>query len=324
MDLTRRVFAAIAAAGAMIVAAGAPAQDFPSKPVRILVGYAPGGPLDSVTRALSPKLTDELRQPVVVENRPGASGVIACEVVARSPADGYTLILQGITHSLLPALKSDLPFDTAKDFTAVGLVGHGALIVVVPASLPVKTLADFIALAKSQPGRFSYASAGNGTSLHVAVEMLKKSAGVDLVHVPYKGSAPAIADVIGGRVQMMMDVVPSALPHVKAGTLRPLAVTGGKRLADLPDVPTMIESGYPEADFVTWWGIFGPAKMPPATVRTLNAAIGRAVASPDVRARIAAFGGEASGSTPEEFDRLVQRDLARFATIIRDAGIKGD
>jgi tripartite-type tricarboxylate transporter receptor subunit TctC len=320
----RCVLAWLACVLAIVTPPVAWSQEFPDKPVRIVVGYAAGGPLDSVSRALSPRLAEYLKQPVVVENRPGASGVIAGELVARSAPDGYTLILQGITHTLLPALKPDLPFDTARDFTAVGIVGYGPLLIVVPASLPVKTLREFIALTMTQPGKFAYGSAGNGTSLHVAVEMLKRTTHADILHIPYKGSAPAIADLMGGRLQMMMDVVPSALPHVKSGQLKALAVTGKKRLPDLPDVPTMTESGYPEADFVTWWGIFGPAKMPPAVVLKLNAAINFAVGSADVKQRMAGLGGDSASGTPAQFDRIVNDDLARFAAIVQEAGIKSD
>lgn len=300
------------------------AQSFPAKPVRILVGYPAGGPLDSVTRAISPGISDALGQPIIVENKPGASGVIACEVVANSPADGYTLILQGITHALLPALRRDLPYQTARDFTAVGLVGQGPLLLVVPASLPAMSLAEFVSLARSRPGGMSYGSAGSGTSTHVAVELLKRAAAVDIVHVPYKGSSAAIADLMAGRVQLMMDVASSALPHVKSGQLRALAVTGSRRLAVLPDVPTIVEAGYQEADMMIWWGVFGPANLPAAVVHTLNAAIGRAVASPEFTARFAALGGEATATSPEQFDLIVRNDLARFATLVREAGIRLD
>jgi tripartite-type tricarboxylate transporter receptor subunit TctC len=318
--------AALVALGALAAGAGfaSRAQAGAARPVRLLVGYPPGGPNDIVARMLAPGLAEALERNVVVENRPGASGAVACEIVARAPADGTTLILQGVTHALLPALRGDLPYDTSRDFTAVAQVGRAGLIVVVPASLPASTLPALVALARETPGGLSYASAGNATSTHVAAEMLRRAAGIAMTHVPYKGSAAGVADLVAGRVQLMMDVAPTALPLVKGGQLRALAVTGPRRMAELPDVPTIAEAGYPGADVATWWGLFAPAGLPAATLAALASAAARATAAPAYASRLAALGGEAVAAGPAAFDALVRADMARFAIVVREAGIRAD
>ncbi|MGE4243460.1 tripartite tricarboxylate transporter substrate binding protein [Ramlibacter sp.] len=322
--MKRRTTLQMAAAAA--VASLAPTlhaqADFPSKPVRILVGYPPGGPLDSIARALAPRMSEELKQPVLVENRAGASGVIATDAVARSTPDGYTLVLNGITHAILPSLNPNLPYDTARDFTPIAIVGWGPLILAVNPAVQANSVRDLVALSKRS--KIAYGSPGNGTSTHVAVEMFKRASGADLLHVPYKGSAAVITDVIGGSIQMVMDVSATALPQVRSGKLRALAVTGSKRHPELPDVPTISEAGYAGADVSTWWGILGPPRMPRAVVDRLNASMMKALQAPEVRTRFATLGGDPSGSTPEEFDRVLRQDLSRFATVVKEAGIKVD
>ena len=315
----RRAALRFAAAGA-VAALARPVFAQDTRPVRIVVGYAPGGPLDSVARALAPRLSDELKVPVIVENRVGASGIIAGEVVARSAPDGTTLILQGITHALQPALGVKLPYDPVNDFTPVAIVGWAPLILAVHPGLPVRTVADLVAL--SRRSKVAYGSSGSGTSPHLAMEIFKRASGADLLHVAYKGSAPAITDAIAGNVQCVLDVSATALPQVRAGKLRALAITGSHRHPDLPDVPTIREAGFPAADVSTWWGILGPARMPRPMVDTLNAGLMKALQAPDVKQRFAALGGDPTGAPPEEFARVLRDDIARFTAVIKEAGIK--
>jgi tripartite-type tricarboxylate transporter receptor subunit TctC len=302
---------------------GGQAPAFPTGPIKMVVAYPPGGANDFLAREIGQKLFEDWKQPVVVENKPGASGVIGGELVAKSPADGQTLLLGSVTNVILPAL-THVPFDPIKDFTPVALVAYGPLLFVVNPSVPAKNVAELIALAKAQPGKLAYGTAGNGTSVHIAVEMFKKMAGVDILHIPYKGSGPAMLDLVAGQTQMMMDVLPSALPQVKAGKLRVLAVTGSKRIPELPDVPTVSESGLPGFDVSAWWGVLGPRGMPPAVVDKLNAAINRIVAQPEMREKFSLRGLEPVTTTPAEFERIMRRDETRFGAVVREVGIKMD
>jgi tripartite-type tricarboxylate transporter receptor subunit TctC len=321
-----KIIQCLVAAAVIALATPVTAQTaaYPAGPIRLIVAYPTGGANDFLARVIGQKLTEEWKQPVVVENKPGASGLIGSDIVAKSPPDGQTLLLTSVTNVILPALNDKMPYDPIKDFTSVALVAYGPLLFVVHPSVPAKTVSEFIALAKSQPGKLSYGTAGSGTSVHVAVEMFKKMAGVDIVHVPYKGSGPAMMDLVGGQTQMMMDVLPSALPQVRSGKLRVLAVTGSKRIPELPDVPTVSESGLPGFDVAAWWGVVGPQGMPPAVVEKLNTTINRIVAQPEMREAFSARGLEPVTTTPTEFDRVARKDGARFGAVIKDVGIKAD
>ena len=297
---------------------------YPTGSIRMVVAFPPGAANDFLARAIGQRLSDEWKQPVVVENRPGASGILGSDSVAKSPADGYTLLLGSITQVILPSLYDKLPFDPIKDFTAVAMAAYGPLLVVTHPTLQVKNIAELIAYAKANPGKLSYGTAGNGTSVHVAVEMFKKMAGVSIVHVPYKGSAAAMTDLIGGQTHLMMDVIPSALPQVKAGKIRAIAVTGSKRVADLPDVPTVAESGLPGFDVAAWWGVMGPAGMPRAVVDKLNSTINRMLEGNDLRQSLAGRGLEAAPMSPADFDRVMRQDASRFGAVVKEAGIRAD
>lgn len=324
-DLRRGVLRAALAlmlSGASFASALAQAA-YPSKPVRIIVPSTPAGVLDNVARTLALRLPDQLGQPIVIENKGGAGGNIGAEAAARSPADGYTLFIGfNATHGANLALFGKLNYDPVADFAPISLLAAVPNIVSVHPSTPVNSLAELVALAKAKPGKLSYASSGNGTSTHLAAEMFKATAGIDMVHVPYKGSAPAVADVIAGQVPVLVDSVASSTAQVKAGKLKALATTSPRRLAVLPELPTVAESGYPGFQSAAWVGLLAPAGTPKAVIEQINAAVLKVMALPETRERMAGFGAEITTSTPEEFAAHIRSEMAKLGKVVRDAAIK--
>ena len=296
---------------------------YPLKPIRFLVPFAPGGTTDLVARLVSQRLSDELGQQLVVDNRGGAGGTIAAEIVARSAGDGYTLKMnhQGMTFNA--TLYPKLPFDTAKAFAAIGQVGITPNVLVVNTAVPAKTVNEFVALAKKS-GNMPFGSGGMGSSAHLAVELFMLQTGVKMLHVPYKGAGPALADTIGGQVQMMIATLPAASGHIRAGKLRALGMSGVKRSPAFPDIPTIAESGVPKYDYDTWYGIFGPASLPRTMVTWLNQTMNRVLVEPDLRKRLADSGLEVETSTPEQMQKTVVDDMARWGKVIREANIRVD
>jgi tripartite-type tricarboxylate transporter receptor subunit TctC len=316
----------VAASCAGLLVANAPAfaeSRYPEHPLRIIVPSTPAGVLDNVARALSLRLADQLGQSIVIDNKPGAGGNIGAEAAARSPADGYTLFIGfNATHGANPALFGKLGYDPVKDFAPISLLASVPNIISVNPSVPVRTLGELVALAKARPGQLGYASSGNGTSTHLAAELFKAAAGIDLLHVPYKGSAPAVADVIAGQVPVLFDSVSSSTAQVKAGKLRALATTSPRRLAVLPELPTVAESGYPGFESTAWVALLAPAGTPRPIIEKLHDAVVAVMALPETRERIAGFGGEITTSTPEELAAYIRTEIDRLGKVIRDAGIK--
>ena len=296
-------------------------QAYPSKTVRILVAYTPGGGTDLVGRVLAKKLGEMWGQQVVVENRPGAGGNIGTDLVAKAAPDGYTLGIAPSTHAIVPSLYAKLPFDTLKDFTFISIVASGPNIVVCHPSVPVTTVKELVALARRRPGQLTFASAGIGATTHLAGEYFKSVAGIDVLHIPYKGSSQAQIDLVGGQVSFMVDSMPSALPKVQAGKTRALATTGKQRFVTLPNVPTVIESGL-QYESISWWGVVGPAAIPQPVVVKLLADITRVMAQPDVKAILATQGAEATIGTPQQFVDYVKQETALYARIIKNANIR--
>lgn len=316
-------FAAFAAFAAAAAAAAWAQPRYPERPVRIIVPSTPAGVLDNVARALALRLADRLGQPIVIENKGGAGGNIGAEAAARSPADGYTLFIGfNATHGANLALFGKLAYDPVADFAPISLLAAVPNIISVHPAVSVNSLAELVALARSQPGKLSYASSGNGTSTHLAAELFKAAAGIDLLHIPYKGSSPAVADVIAGQVPVLVDSVSSSTAHVKAGKLKALATTSPKRLAVLPDLPTVAESGYPGFHSTAWVGLLAPAGTPRPVIERLHAAVVAVMALPETRDRMSAFGAEITTSTPEEFAAHIHSEMARLGKVIRDAKIK--
>ena len=318
-----KLIATLCLAGAPL-ATFAQADTYPAKPIRIIVPFPAGGATDIAARAIADKMSANWKQPVLVENRAGAGGNVGGDYVAKSAPDGYTLVM-GITgsHAINISLYSKMPYDPVKDFEAITQVAVVPNVVVVHPSVSANTLADFIALAKRSPGKYDYASLGSGTAAHLGMELLKTTAGIYMVHIPYRGSAPAVADLIGGQVQVMMDGLPSALPHVKAGRLRALAVTSQRRSPAAPDLPTIAET-YPGFYADAWSGLFAPKGTPRAIVDKIAVEAKRILNLPDVRERFAALGAEPVGSTPAEFAQHVQREIAKWAVVVKQSGAKAD
>jgi len=295
---------------------------YPAKPIRIISPFAPGGGNDVISRTIAQKLTENVKQQVLVENRPGANGIIGTELAARAAPDGYTIVLIPSGHAVNASLHRRLPYDSIRDFTPITLVGSSPLILALHPSVPAKTVKDLIALAKARPEQLTYGSAGIGSSGHLGGALFDTLTGTRMVHVPYKGMSLAITDVIAGQVSLVFGTSASVMQHARSGRLRAIATTGAQRSPALPDLPTVAEAGVPGYEAGLWYGFVGPARIPADIVRKLNAEIVAALKSPEVRERLASQGVDATPTTPEEFGRLMVTDLERWAKVVQRAGIR--
>ena len=295
---------------------------YPTKPVRIIVAYPAGGANDIVARAIGQELAQELGQPMVIENKSGAAGIIGADAAAKSPPDGYTLFMAAGAHTLAPSLHKSLPYDIVRDFQPVSLAALGTYLLVVHPSVPANSVKELIELAKSKPGGLSFASSGVGAPPHLAGVMFQKLAGVTLNHVPYRGDTPAIADMMAGHVQLGFMSIQPLIPQVKAGTLRALAITSGKRSAAMPELPTIAESGLPGYDIGTWWGLLAPAKTPRPIVERIAAAMRKVTAIPSVKERFAAGGIAAQSNLPDEFAAMIKSEVVRYRELASAAGVQ--
>ena len=315
--------AVTALALALALTSGASAQDYPTKPIKIFVPAPAGGGTDILGRMVGEGISKALGQPVVIENRGGGSGMIAADMVLKSPADGYTLFMvySGVL-TVNQALFPNITYDPVKDFAPVAIFADVPNVLIVHNSLPVKSVAELIKLAKSKPGTLNYASSGNGVSNHLAMEQFKQLAGIDMVHVPYKGGAPAMTDLLGGQVQLMFNNLVEVLPHLKSGKIRPLAVGTAKRTPALPDLPTVAESGLPGYEMQLWYGLVAPAGTPPAIVNKLNEVVRKMQEQTQVKARLFTMGADPVSMTPAEFGALIKREGEKWSRVVKQAGIK--
>jgi tripartite-type tricarboxylate transporter receptor subunit TctC len=335
MTKTARTAKSVTPVGALAVALAfalaalgiqpAAAQTYPTKPIRILIAQAPGSATDVISRVVGNRLSEALGQPVIIEARPGAGGALGTEAAARSTPDGYTLFMaNNSTHGSNPAVYAKLPYDAVKDFAPVSFVASVPYVLVVEPSLPAKSVQELIALAKSKPGRMNYASAGNGSTHQFCAELLKSTAGIDMVHIPYKGSPPGIAALLAGEVSIMFANLTDIGAQIRAGKVKPLAVTTLKRAPSLPEVPTMVEAGVPDFEITSWFGLLAPAGTPAPVIARLNAEMVKVLARDDVRSTLGAQGLNVRSSTPEEFAAHIRSEIARFTKIARTAGIKAE
>ena len=316
---------AAAAALGFIAAAPVAAQTWPAKAVRIIVPFPPGGGLDFFTRNVAPRLQESLGQQIVVENRSGAGGMIGAEAGAKAPPDGYTVLFASSAEiTISQHLYPKMPYDSSKDFAPVSYAAHAALLFSVHPSIPAKSLKELVALARARPGELTYASAGTGGTQHLSGELLKAAAKINIVHIPFKGAAPAVIDMVGGHVSMGFTALPSSIQQARQGRLRPIAVTSAKRSEAAPDLPTFTELGYPAIDLVVWYGVLYPARTPPEIVQRMSTEINRTVQLPDVKANLLKQGVESVGTTPEQFAKFMQSEIVRYGRIIRESGAKPD
>jgi tripartite-type tricarboxylate transporter receptor subunit TctC len=318
---------AVATASAFLLgcalAAGAGAQSYPAKPIRIIVAYTPAGTTDILARAIGQKMSESWSQPVVVDNRPGANGNIGTEVAARATPDGYTILMgTAATHSINNTLYPDLTWDAVRDFSPISLVALVPNLLVVNNSLPVRSVKELIAYARANPGKLTHGSPGNGSTSHLSIELFKGLTGTRMVHVPYKGSAPVLADVMGGQISLTMDNIPVYLPYAKAGKIRALAVSSGKRTPAAPEIPTAEEAGVPGLVAVSWFGLVAPARTPKPIVSRLAQETARILRLPDVHKRISELGGEPVGGTPQEYATFIQSEIKKWRKVIQDAGVR--
>ncbi len=320
----RMMIPIVMAVAGLLASPGVPAQPYPAKPVRIIAGFPPGSGADITARVIGLRLAEAMGQQMIVDNRPGAGSNIAAELAAKAPPDGYTLFIGTVANTINATLYSKLPFDFARDFAPIALATAAPNILVVHPSVPAQSVAGLIALAKARPGQLNYASAGVGTAPHLSSELFGSMAGVRMVHVPYKGSPPAVTDLIAGEVALMFSPASSVLPHVKSGRLRALAVTTAARLPSLPELPTVAESGLKGYETITWFGFVAPSKTPLAVVTRLNAEIVKALALPGVRSQFASQGIEALGGTPEQFAGYIRDEIVKWAGVIKVSGTKAE
>jgi tripartite-type tricarboxylate transporter receptor subunit TctC len=322
MNHSKLSVAALVLACALMPDSHAAEQTFPSKVVRILVGAPPGGSNDIFARAIGQRITPSLGQQVIVDNRPGANQLIAADLTAKAPPDGHTLYITTTSFAAGVAIQPKLPFDPVNDLTGVTMVGNGPMVLVVHPSLPAKTAKDLVAIARSKPGQLNYTSSGVGSINHMAMEVFKAQAKIDVVHIPHKGMSPALTDLMAGNVQILIVSLPSVAGQMKSGRLRALGVTGEKRTTFAPELPTIAESGVPGYEASLWWGIFAPSKTPKPVIDRLNAEIHKAMASPEMKKLYVEFGAEPSPTTPEAFTAMVKKEIAKWSKVVKDANIK--
>lgn len=311
--------------GVMSFPALAAAQTYPEKPIRVILSVPAGATPDVTARLVTPGLSRLLGQQLVVDNRPGAGGMIGAEIASKAPPDGYTLFISSPgALTILPHLRKNVPYDTLRDFAPISLLSIGPFVLITHPSVPAGTVKELIALAKAQPGKLNYASAGNGTANHLAMELFKHMADIDIVHVPYKGAPQAVSDVVAGHMNMMFNSIAPIVGHIKAGRLRVLGIASAQRSPQLPDVPTISEAGVPGFEAVNWFGMFAPAKTPRRIIARLNEAVVKVVRTPEIRAQFLALGADPVGSSSEEFAAFVRRDMEKYAKVVKLSGAKVD